>query len=117
MPVRDMDRIVAGEALAHFGDPYPHSPIHFDDMSDQLEALFAAASPEALIVNWCGDEVITQRQWVEQAGELCGKTPAYHAMPGAPGNISDPALRRSLTGPCRRGFKESFAAIYRQKYA
>lgn len=116
MPVRDMERVVAGEPLAHFGDPYPHSPIHFDDMSDQLEALLNAASPEALIVNWCGDETVTQRQWVEQAGELCGRAPSWTAMPGAPGNISDPTRRRAITGPCKRSFKPSFAEVYRQNY-
>lgn len=118
MPVRDMDAIVAGEPLGHggVGDDYPHSPIHFDDMNDQVEALMDAASAEALIVNWCGDEVVSQRQWVDQAEALAGRKGIYAIKPGAPGNISDPARRRSITGPCRRAFAAGFAEVYRVKY-
>ncbi len=118
MPVRDMDAIVAGEPLGHggIGDPYPHSPIHFEDMNDQVEALLDAAATDALIVNWCGDEVVTQREWVKQAEALAGRKAIYDLKPGAPGNISDPTKRRAITGPCRRSFKEGFAEVYRVKY-
>jgi len=116
MPVRDMDQIAAGGQINRFGDPYPHSPIHFADMSDQLEALLDAASTEALFVNWCGDETVTQRQWCEQAARMAGKHPDLTPTPGAPGNINDPTLRSSITGPCKRSFEESFAEIYRIRH-
>jgi len=118
MPVRDLEHIAAGEALPHggVGDLYPHAPIHFDDMNDQLEALLDAASTEALFVNWCGDEVVTQREWVEQAEALTGRKAIYDIKPGAPGNISDPSLRRSITGPCKTTFKDGFAEVHRIKY-
>jgi len=116
MPVRDMDKIVAGEPITHFGDPYPHSPIHFADMAGQVEALMDAASAEALFVNWCGDETVTQRQWCEQAAKLAGRSPDLVPIPGAPGNINDPTLRRSITGPCKRSFEEGFAEVYRLRH-
>lgn len=98
-----------------FADPYPHSPIHFADMVDQLEPLLDAASIPATIVNWCGDEVVTQRQWCELAGALSGR-PAdiiVNPVPGAPcGNAGDAALRRSITGPCKHSFVPSFTALY-----
>jgi nucleoside-diphosphate-sugar epimerase len=116
MPIRDMDRIVAGQPIERFGDPYPHSPIHFDDMNDQLEALLDAASTQATLVNWGGDEVVSQRQWCEQSAALSGKTPILNWVEGAPGDIADPTKRRSITGPCRRRFAEGFADVYRARH-
>ena len=113
LPTRDLQRIAGGETLGWYGDPFPHTPIHFDDMSDQIEALMDAAGTEANIVNWCGDEVVTQRNWCEQAAELSGKPLSVRQMPGAPGNACDPTKRRAITGPCKTVFKDAFAEIYR----
>lgn len=115
MPVADLEAVVAGQPVRTFADPYPHSPIHFADMVDQLEALLDAAATPATIVNWCGDEVITQRQWCELAGSFSGRTPEIlvHPVPGAPcGNAGDATRRRALTGPCRRVFAASYREIY-----
>jgi len=115
MPIADMEAVARGEAVRTFADPYPHSPIHFEDMVDQIEALLAAATIPATVVNWCGDEVMTQRQWCELAGALSGRTPELIVghVPGAPcGNVADPTLRRSITGPCKRDFKISYEALY-----
>lgn len=119
LPVRNMDQVVAGETIRTFSDPYPHSVIHFDDMTDQLEALLDAASVHANIVNWCGDEVVTLRQWCELASELAGTDYALevNAIPGTPnGNVGDPSHRRSITGPCKRTFAEAYAEIYAQRH-
>jgi len=120
MPNRNMDAVVQGEPIPTFADPYPHSPIHIDDMCDHIEPLLDAASARpANIINWCGDEVLTQRQWCDYAAEWSGK-PAQlvvNPIPGTPnGNVSDPAKRRSITGPCKRPFKESFRAIYEGRH-
>jgi UDP-glucuronate 4-epimerase len=115
MPVADLEAVVEGQPIRTFADPYPHSPIHFADMVDQLEALLDAASVPATIVNWCGDEVITQRQWCELAGSFSGRSPELivHPIAGvSSGNAGDPTRRRALTGPCKHGFAESYRAIY-----
>jgi UDP-glucuronate 4-epimerase len=116
MPCYDMRRVVDGEPVQTFADPYPHSPIHFADMCDQIEPLFdAASSTTANIVNWCGDEVVTQRGWCEYAAEFSGR-PAeliVTPIPGTPnGNVGDNTKRLSITGPCRRTFQTSLRAIY-----
>jgi len=112
LPIRDLFRIASGETLTWFGDPYPHSPIHFADMADQIEALVGAAHTKANIVNWCGDEVISQRDWCELAAELSGQTLQFEHMQGAPGNSADPTKRRAITGPCKRAFHKGYSEAY-----
>ena len=119
LPVNNMDLVVAGETIRTFADPYPHSVIHFDDMTDQLEALLDAASVPANIVNWCGDEVVTQRQWCELASELSGTDYCLEVnpIPGTPnGNVGDPSRRRSITGPCKHAFAEAYSAIHAHRH-
>ena len=115
MPVADMELISADQPVIAFADPYPTSPIHADDMCGQLEALLDAASSPALIVNWCGDEVVTQRQWSEIAGELCGKAPDIQVQPvptAACGSVGDTTRRLAITGPCLTNFRNEMEKLY-----
>jgi nucleoside-diphosphate-sugar epimerase len=115
LPVMDMDSVVAGRPVRAVADPNVHSPIHMDDVLDQLEALLDAASTKALLVNWAGDEVVTTQQWCAQAAKLCGRPAKIEVaqIPGIlAGNAVDVTRRRSITGPCKRAFEPSFAAIY-----
>ncbi|MBW2424695.1 MAG: NAD(P)-dependent oxidoreductase [Deltaproteobacteria bacterium] len=120
MPVNDMELIARNEPVMAFADPYPASPIHADDMCNQVEALLDAASSPALIVNWCGDEVITLRQWCEVAGEICGVTPEIkvHPVPTAAcGSVGDTTRRMAITGPCQAEFRVEMEKIYHQRFA
>jgi len=105
----------AGRPIVLPSDPYAHSTIDVEDMKDQLEALLDAASTPALTVNWCGDDVISAREWLALAGEWSGRQPevSVKVTPGAPtGNISDPSRRRSITGPCKLTARDSFRALH-----
>ena len=96
-------------------DPYLHSPIDIEDMKDQLESLLDAAATPALTVNWCGDEVMAARRWVELASEWSGKEAAVivKEIPvGSRGNVADPTRRHSITGPCNMGAEASFRRLY-----
>jgi UDP-glucuronate 4-epimerase len=108
--------VLAGHAMVAPHDPSPHSPIHIDDMKDQLEAILDAASTPAFITNWCGDEVVTAQQWTRDASMWSGKDGELRVSPpviGAPaGSVSDPTRRRSITGPCKTNFDESFRMLY-----
>jgi nucleoside-diphosphate-sugar epimerase len=114
-PGMHISAVLSGQTMYAPHDPNPHSPIHTEDMKDQLEALLDAASSPAFITNWCGDEVVTAQDWVREASALSGKEGAIsvRAVPGSPaGTLADPARRRSITGPCRTNFKESFRKLY-----
>ena len=96
-------------------DPYLHSPIDVEDMKHHLDALLDAAATPALTVNWCGDDVIAAREWAGLAGTWSGKPEnvvVKEPPVGPKGNISDPTRRRSITGPCSLGAKESFRKLY-----
>lgn len=117
LPIQHMDAVVAGHEVVTRSDPTPHTPIHTDDLCDQLEALLDAAHAPATIVNWGGDEVVTVQDWCALAGELSGVTPRVRVveLPNTTlGGATDQRKRRSLTGPCRvafvDGFRREFAA-------
>jgi len=120
MPVDDMEAVVAGQTVHTFADPYPASPIHADDMCAQLEALLDAASAPATIVNWCGDEVVTQREWLAQAEALSGKKAdiSHNEVPtAAGGSVGDTTKRMAITGPCQRVLSDELAKLYRERHA
>ena len=115
MPCMDMRNVADGKPVHAFADPYPHCPIHFDDMCDHIEPLLGAAGVPANIVNWCGDEVVTQRQWCDYAAEFSGQAATLNVnpIPGAPkGNVSDNTRRLDITGPCRKPFKASLKDVF-----
>jgi len=119
MPVDDMAAIQEGRSVYTFADPYPSSPIHADDMCDQLEALLDAASTPATIVNWCGDEVVTQRQWIAMAEGITGKrADVVHneVSTAACGSVGDTTRLRRIAGPCKRVLADELAKIHAERY-
>jgi len=119
MPIMDMDAVVKGEQIMTFSDPYPANPIHADDMCEQIEALFDAASSPATLVNWCGDDIVSRREWSERCGKLAEKPVYINALkiPDAPcGSVLHNEKRLSITGPCKTKFWYGFDAIYQQRY-
>jgi nucleoside-diphosphate-sugar epimerase len=119
LPILNMDAVVAGEKVVTFADPYPHSPIHIDDMCRQLEPLLDAAASAATLVNWAGDDVVTLQDWCAQAAELAGTKAEIEVMsiPGTlSGNVADVTKRRSITGPCSIDFASGFAELYRARH-
>jgi uncharacterized protein YbjT (DUF2867 family) len=114
-PGMHITAVLNGQTMVAPHDPNPHSPIHVEDMKDQLEALLDAASTPARITNWCGDDVVTAQEWVREASALSGKegTITVQQVPGSPaGTLADPTRRRSITGPCKTSFKDAFRELY-----
>lgn len=106
--------VAEGRTVVCRSDPQPYSPIHQSDIDGQVEALLAAASTPATIVNWCGDEVVTVQQWCAEAARLLGTTARLEVQPsvGATlGAVGDTARRRLVTGPCRVGWREGVADL------
>lgn len=120
LPIIHMDSVVAGKEIIARWDPNPYTPIHTDDLCDQLEAMLDAASVPATIVNWAGDEHVSLQQWCEQAAALAGthaKIIVKSAAPGVSrGSCADSTKRKAITGPCRTLFSEGYQKIYESRY-
>jgi nucleoside-diphosphate-sugar epimerase len=114
-PAMFIDGVANGRTMVAPSDPTPHSPIHIDDMKWMLEPLLDAASTPALITNWCGDDVTTVQDWVRDAAAWLGRDADLQIQPvaGSPaGGAADPTRRRSITGPCRTRFAETFRELF-----
>jgi nucleoside-diphosphate-sugar epimerase len=104
-----LDAVISGRPVRARADAHPYTPIHDDDIAQQLGALLDAASAPATIVNWGGDEVVTIQEWCAHFAALLGTDAVVetHPIPGTrPGNIADPQKRRSITGPCSVSWKD-----------
>jgi nucleoside-diphosphate-sugar epimerase len=104
LPASYLHAIAAGRPVTARWDPLPYSPIHYDDINAQCEALLDVASAPARIVNWSGDEPVTVQQWSAYFGELLGveATVSVEPVPGASlGSVGDHTRRSTITGPCR----------------
>ena len=119
LPPINMDMIMADREISVRWDPMPHHPIHVDDMCQQLEAMFDAASTPANIVNWGGDDVVATQEWCAMVGEFSGKEVRLKTEPviGTTHTAgSDQTKRKSITGPTTITFREAFRAIYDARY-
>jgi uncharacterized protein YbjT (DUF2867 family) len=107
--------VLAGEEVVVPHDPSPHNPIHVDDMRWQLEPLLDAASTTALVTNWCGDDVTTAQDWLQDAAAWSGREVRARTQPvpcSPAGCLGDATMRASITGPCRTRFHDAFRALY-----
>ncbi|HEV3366421.1 MAG TPA: hypothetical protein VG054_03085, partial [Acidimicrobiales bacterium] len=73
-----------------------------------------AASVPATIVNWGGDDIVTIQEWSAYLGELTGlraEVVVSESVGSHRGMISDAAKRRTLTGPCRVGWRQGLGRV------
>ena len=109
VPARHIDAVAPGAPLHPRADPLTYSPIHEDDICDQLEALLEASSVPATIVNWAGDEPASVQEWTAFCGQLFGVLPQIVVTPipnASVGVVGDPEKRRSITGPSKVSWRD-----------
>jgi nucleoside-diphosphate-sugar epimerase len=114
LPTLNLGAVLAGTPIIARWDPCPYTPIFQDDINDQVEPLLGAASVPATIVNWGGDEIVTIQEWSAYLGELTGlraEVVVSESVGSHRGMISDAAKRRTLTGPCRVGWRQGLARV------
>lgn len=114
-----LDWMLAGKDIVVKWDPAMYSPIHQDDINEQTEALLAAASVPATIVNWGGDEGVSVQEWCAFMGEITGIEPDVQVkvIPGTlRGSIADPTKRKSFTGPCKINWRDGIRRTLAERY-
>jgi len=119
LPLWHLHALAAGSPVVARWEPLPYSPIHYDDINAQVDALLDAATVPATIVNWAGDVPVTVQEWSTYFGELLGVDVELQVqeVPGASrGSVGDHTKRSSITGPCtvdwKVGFRDMAAHYY-----
>lgn len=94
------------------------SPIYEKDVCRFVEPLLGAATTEATVVNLCGDDSVTIEELVDYMGELTGTRPEFEYVDEIPwpSMITDPTLRRSITGPCHYSWREGINELVEYWY-
>lgn len=108
LPLWHLQAIAAGQPVVARWDPLPYSPIHYDDINQQVAALLDAATVPATIVNWAGDIPVTVQEWSAYFAELLGVEADLRVqeVPGASrGSVGDHTKRSAITGPCTVDWK------------
>jgi nucleoside-diphosphate-sugar epimerase len=86
------------------------TPIHTDDVVRQVPLLWDAASVPATVVNWAGDDTITDVQMMSWIAELTGVEPAFEESDESRDSFAaDNTLRRELIGDCRVSWRDGIA--------
>lgn len=109
MAVRFLHLMQAGELIRIAPGPGSWmNPIYTDDLARQVPLLWDVAAVPATIVNWAGDERVSERELLGYVSELTGvearieETDTPFRSPG----LTDDTLRRKLIGDCRIGWRE-----------
>ncbi len=83
------------------------SPIGGVDIADQAHKLLEIATVPATIVNWGGDDPVTDQQMGEYVAELTGLTASFIESPVSFDSFwSDNTRREQLIGKCSQHWKE-----------
>src|SRR3954465_12583061 len=109
-----LDWILAGKPVYVKWDPAMYSPIHQDDINEQVAALLGAATVPATVVNWGGDEPVSAQEWCAYLSELTG-VQADVVVKEVPGGIRGIILanarRMAITGPCRVSWRDGLTSV------
>ena len=67
---KQVDAVLAGREIILPSEEDTHTPVHSEDMIQQIEPLLDAAAREPLRVNWCGDEAVPAQDSCRAIGEV-----------------------------------------------
>jgi nucleoside-diphosphate-sugar epimerase len=118
LPALLLEKLLANEPIAlGQGGASLCSPIHHDDIFDQLPGLLAGAAVPATITNWAGDEAVDLREVCRYMADLLGREVAFEESAEAlQSGLSDPTRRQALAGRCHvdwhDGVRSMVAALH-----
>ena len=118
-PMRDrLDRIVEGKA-----DPAPSRrahvprPIFEPDCARLGVAALEAGRVPPLVVNWCGDDVVTVEEYCAYLGELIGREPTFEYTTSTWCSlVADTTFMHEVLGYCEVAWREGCRMLVEQCY-
>lgn len=118
-PMRDrLDLLAQGKPIpVHPDKPTYFRPIFEPDAAKLGVAALEAGRVPPLVVNWCGDDVVTVEEYCTFMGNLIGKEPIFEYTPEAwPSLVPDTTLRRQLLGSCETRWQDGCRMLVEQCY-
>jgi hypothetical protein len=81
-----------------------------------VAALTAGRVPP-LVVNWCGDDIVTVEEYCMYMGELLGKEPIFEYTEKAWCSlVADTTLMHEVLGHCEVGWRDGCRMVVEQCY-
>jgi len=118
-PMRErLDLLVKGEPIP----VHPESPTFFRPMFEPDSARLGVAALQAgrvppLVVNWCGDDIVTVEEYCTFMGELIGKDPIFEYTPAAYRSlVPDTTLMHETLGHCEVRWQDGCRMLVEQCY-
>ncbi len=118
-PMRDrLDRIVQGKPIwLHPDKPNYARPIFEPDCARLGVAALEAGRVPPLVVNWCGDDVVTVEDYCTYLGELVGREPSFqYTSKTWCALVPDTTFRREVLGQCDVTWREGCRMLVEQCY-
>ena len=118
-PLRDrLDLIVKGEPLRlHPDKPTDWRPLFEPDAAKLGVAALEAGRVPPLVVNWCGDDIVTVEEYCTFMGELIGREPIFDYTPEAWCSlVPDTTLRNEVLGGCETKWQDGCRMLVEQCY-
>ncbi len=93
------------------------SPMHSDDYVRQVPLLWAIAAVPATVLNWGGDEAVTQREIAEYVAEITGLPLRFEINPRHRMSAAlDSARRRKMIGTCEVDWREGVRRTLKARF-
>ena len=114
-----LDRIVQGKPIRlHPDKPTYMRPIFEPDCARLGIAALEAGRVPPLVVNWCGDDVVTVEDYCTYLGELVGKEPIFEYTTRGTwcSLVPDTTLMHETLGHCEVGWRDGCRTLVEQCY-
>jgi UDP-glucuronate 4-epimerase len=118
-PMRDrLDRLVRGKPIRlHPDRPTYARPLFEPDCARLGVAALQAGRVPPLVVNWCGDDIVTVEEYCSYLGELVGREPIFEYTPSTWCSlVADTTFMHEVLGHCEVSWREGCRLLVGQCY-
>jgi len=118
-PMRDrLDRLVQGKPIRlHPDRPTYARPLFEPDFARLGIAALEAGRVPPLVVNWCGDDIVTVEEYCSYMGELIGREPIFEYTPSTWCSlVADTNFMHEVLGHCTVRWREGCRMLVARCY-
>jgi UDP-glucuronate 4-epimerase len=119
LPGMIADMVLTGRPIdVHPDWPFMGSPIHEDDLVASIGPFLEAATVGGTIINWAGDDALSNVDLANYIGELVGMTPSFvmtreaRAYP----RVTDNTRRLDVYGQCRVKWRDGIRRMITDRH-